>query len=319
MSSPFIPCPYTSNDYSSGGNGAAMIISSRNPSSTQDRNVPSGFLWLSSLDLGGSGTLFVQSGNTSGAPVWTSLSSGAAGALNTLSDGTIQVSPSGGNIAFVGTGNQLVVTGSAALHQFNLSLANAIIAPGSLTTTTTLASGTTLTVGTNATVAGTMNITGTSTLGVVNINGAQTNTVPAGTPVGIAVDASAGTGVPMTLTSASASIDTLRLTGGGIKAAPTVVAAAASPQTCNNRFGQVTFSGVNIAAGATQSFVISNTQIAAIATVIAYSMVGGTTGSALTIQSVTNVAGTSSTIVVQNGTGATTTTANITFTFWVMN
>lgn len=117
---------------------------------------------------------------------------------------------------------------------------------------------------------------------------------------------------------------TLGVTGlstftGGINTAPTVVTAGASPRTANGRSGQVTFSGVSIAAGATQSFVINNTSIAAIGTVILYSMVGATTGAALNIQSVTNVAGTSSTIVVENGTGATTSTANITFTFLVLN
>lgn len=106
---------------------------------------------------------------------------------------------------------------------------------------------------------------------------------------------------------------------GGISTSPSVVTAGASPRTANNRSGQVTFSGVSIAAGATQSFVINNTAIGAIGTVILYSLVGATSGAALTIQSVTNVANTSSTIVVQNGTGATTSTANITFTFLVLN
>jgi hypothetical protein len=106
---------------------------------------------------------------------------------------------------------------------------------------------------------------------------------------------------------------------GGVNTAPVVVAAGASPQTANGRSGQVTFSGVSIAAGMTQSFVINNTSIAAIGTVIMYTMVGAAAGAALTIESVTNVAGTSSTIAVTNGTGATTTTANITFTFLVLN
>jgi hypothetical protein len=107
--------------------------------------------------------------------------------------------------------------------------------------------------------------------------------------------------------------------GTGIVLTPAVAAAAASPQTANGRSGQVVFSGVSIAAGATQTFVINNTAISAIGTVILYSMTGATQGSALTIESVTNVAGTSSTIVVTNGTGATTSTANITFTFLVLN
>lgn len=115
------------------------------------------------------------------------------------------------------------------------------------------------------------------------------------------------------------SVSGLSTLTGGINTAPVVVTAGASPRTANGRSGQVTFSGVSIAAGATQSFVIENTAIAAIGTVILYSMTGATAGAALNIDSVTNVAATSSTIVVSNGTGATTSTANITFTFLVLN
>jgi len=107
-------------------------------------------------------------------------------------------------------------------------------------------------------------------------------------------------------------------TGNGLVLTPTVVSGA-SPQTCNARVGNVTFTGVSIAAGATQSFVINNTTIAATGTVILYTMTGSTTGSSLSIQSYTNVANTSSTIVVANATGATTSTANITFAFLVIN
>lgn len=136
----------------------------------------------------------------------------------------------------------------------------------------------------------------------------------------------AGNGVwdQLTLSSSAASFSSLAVSGlstfsGGINTAPVVVTAGASPRTANGRSGQVTFSGVSIAAGATQSFVINNTSIGAVGTVILYSMVGATTGAALNIQSVTNVAGTSSTIVVENGTGATTSTANITFTYLILN
>lgn len=116
---------------------------------------------------------------------------------------------------------------------------------------------------------------------------------------------------------------TLGVTGlstltGGINTAP-VTASGASPQAASGRSGQVTFTGVSIAAGATQSFVITNTAVPAVASVILLSMAGATAGSALSIVSVTNVANTSTTIVVTNGTGATTTTANITFTFLILN
>lgn len=122
-----------------------------------------------------------------------------------------------------------------------------------------------------------------------------------------------------TIVTGPESVSGILTASSGINTAPVVVGAGASPQTANGRSGQVAFSGVSIAAGATQSFVINNTAIAAIATVILYSMAGATSGAALNIQSVTNVAGTSSTIVVENGTGATTSVANITFTFIVLN
>jgi hypothetical protein len=51
---------------------------------------------------------------------------------------------------------------------------------------------------------------------------------------------------------------------------------------------------------------------------LSITMVGATSGSALTIQSVANTGG-QSVITVTNGTGATTTTANITFTYLVLN
>jgi hypothetical protein len=157
----------------------------------------------------------------------------------------------------------------------------------------------------------------TSLTGVTNINttGAAATSIGTG-GTGVINIGNATGGTVVTGRMSVSGVSTLT---GGINTAPVVVAAGASPQTSNGRSGQVTFSGVSIAAGATQSFVINNTSVEAIGTVILYSMVGATTGAALTIESVTNVAGTSSTIVVTNGTGATTSTANITFTFIVLN
>lgn len=96
-----------------------------------------------------------------------------------------------------------------------------------------------------------------------------------------------------------------------------VLASGATPQTANGRAISVTFTGVSIAAGAVQAFVIANSAIA-VGTLLDITMVGATTGSALSIQSVVNIAG-QSTITVTNGTGATTTTANITFTILLIN
>jgi hypothetical protein len=170
----------------------------------------------------------------------------------------------------------------------------------------------------------TLTVTGQSTLGPLTVVG-TTNINTTGTAVTTIGNTTGGTAIvgPMSVSGPSTLSSTLAVTGlstltGGINTAPVVVPAGASPQTANARSGQVTFSGVSIAGGATQSFVINNSSISAIGTVILYSMVGATTGSALNIQSVTNVAGVSSTIVVENG-SATTSSANITFTFIVLN
>lgn len=95
-----------------------------------------------------------------------------------------------------------------------------------------------------------------------------------------------------------------------------VVGPGASPQISNNRIGQVIFLGVSIAAAATQSFVVTNST-AVLNGVVNCQIYGATDGSALNIKSVTSAAG-SFTIVVSNGTGATTTTANITVTFEIL-
>lgn len=100
--------------------------------------------------------------------------------------------------------------------------------------------------------------------------------------------------------------------------APAVASAGASPRTANGINARATFSGVSIAAGATQSFVISDSYITGSSTNVRVSMFGATTGAALNIQSVTAAAG-QVTIVVENGTGATTSTANITFDIEVLD
>jgi len=138
MSSPIIPNSFSYNDFPQGGSSMPMIIAGRDPSDTTDAQYAAGYTWLSSLDQGGSGNMFVQSGNSAGLPNWTAVTAGAGGTLNTLSDGTTTVLPSGGNIDLIGTANQIVVTSSAPAHQLTFTLPSSIIAPGSLTVTTSL-------------------------------------------------------------------------------------------------------------------------------------------------------------------------------------
>lgn len=159
---------------------------------------------------------------------------------------------------------------------------------------------TTITVTGNATIGGTLGVTGLTTLGTLTQVGAASFT---------------GTS---TFASAAATTPAISVGVGSIQVTPTTVAAGASPLVSNNRFGQVTFSGVSIAAAAVQSFVITNSTVTGSGTNIMMTMSGATTGSALTIQSVTPSASSIS-IVVTNGTGASTTTANIQFTYWVMD
>jgi hypothetical protein len=157
----------------------------------------------------------------------------------------------------------------------------------------------------NTTGAATTNI-GTGGTGVVNIGNTTGTTFVFGL-------LTAGSGITATTGNLS-----LLGVGSGLVLTPTVVAAGASPQTANGRVGVVTFSSVSIAAGATQAFTISNTAITGSGTQLLLSMVGATSGAALNIQSVANTAS-QTVITVENGTGATTSIANITFTYIVLN
>lgn len=94
--------------------------------------------------------------------------------------------------------------------------------------------------------------------------------------------------------------------------------AASGTVNCNGRVGSVTFSSVSIAAAADLTLTMGNTSIAGSSTRLLFSMSGATTGAALSIKSVTTSANTCA-WVVTNGTGATTTTADITFDFVVLN
>jgi hypothetical protein len=105
--------------------------------------------------------------------------------------------------------------------------------------------------------------------------------------------------------------------GTGLVLTP-VTGSGTTTATANGRSGQVTITTPSIAAGATFTMTITNSAVTANTTDVLYSLVGGTTGAALTIQSVTNSSSTSA-VVIQNGTGATTNTASLILTFLVLN
>jgi hypothetical protein len=160
---------------------------------------------------------------------------------------------------------------------------------------------------TSLAVTGASNLTGTTN---INTSGAGVTSIGTG-----------GTGATNIGNATGGTVFTGNATWGTATQGPVltaVTASGASPQAVNGRAFAVTFTGVSIAADATQSFVIQNSTITGAGTVVLYTQVGATAGAALTIQSVTNAAG-QSTVVVTNGTGATTTTANITFIGLVLN
>lgn len=101
---------------------------------------------------------------------------------------------------------------------------------------------------------------------------------------------------------------------------PVVTASGAASGTvnCNGRVGSVTFTSVSIAGNADLTLTLGNTSIAGSSTRLLYSMSGCTTGGAVSVKSVTTGAN-SCAWVVTNGTGLTTTTADITFDFIVLN
>lgn len=100
--------------------------------------------------------------------------------------------------------------------------------------------------------------------------------------------------------------------------ATTATGAASGPVVLNTRAGKVTFTGVSIAAASDLVLTMTNSSITASTTQVIYSMNGATTGSALTIKGLVHSSG-SAALTITNATGATTSTANITLTFLVVN
>lgn len=107
--------------------------------------------------------------------------------------------------------------------------------------------------------------------------------------------------------------------GAGLLLNPTTATgAAASPVVLNTRVGQIVFSSVSIAAAQELTLTNTNSAITGSSTQVQWCMSGATTGSALSVKSFTTGSGTQA-WVITNGTGATTTTADIKIMFMVMN
>lgn len=100
--------------------------------------------------------------------------------------------------------------------------------------------------------------------------------------------------------------------------ANTASGAASGPVVLNSRAGRVVFTSVSIAAGADLTLTMTNSSITSSSTQVIHSIDGATTGSALSVKSITPGSGTIA-FVITNGTGATTTTADIGINFLVVN
>lgn len=119
------------------------IVTTRDPTTT-DVNYVLSQTWVNKSTP----SVWQLGSKSSGSATWVLMGSGSAGAVNSLTgDSGGAITPVAGNLDLLGTANQIETTGTAGTITF--SLPSAITAPGSLTTTTTLAGGTTVTAGTD--------------------------------------------------------------------------------------------------------------------------------------------------------------------------
>jgi len=161
-------------------------------------------------------------------------------------------------------------------------------------------------------VLGTTNqITATTSAGVVTLTIPATFIAPGSIAATTSLTATLGN---ITATNGNFVASTA---GTGLVLTP-VTASGTTTATANGRSGVVTITTPSIAAGAVFTMTITNTSVTGSGTDILYSLVGGTTGAALSIQSVTNSANTSA-VVINNGTGATTNTGSLQLFFLVLN
>ncbi len=185
-----------------------------------------------------------------------------------------------------GTANQ--VTASPTTGSVILSIPSTFIAPGTIAYTTTITAGTGITATTGDIVTSAGNINSSALI-------------------------HSATGVIITTNGL-----TLSQTGAGITVVPLAASGASpGPVTCNAKTGAVTFTSPSIAAGASLTLTMSNSNVKSGSKLI-YSMVGATAGAALSMESLTS-SSSSVAFVVTNGTGATTQTDDITITFFVLN
>ena len=278
---------------------------------TTDILYPIGKTWLNKV----AGNYYVLANFTTSNGVttanWAFLGS-STGDLNSLTTQDLTVvTPTAGTIVFNGVANQLTTTGSNSPGTVNVGLVNAVIAPGSLTTTTTLAATTTVTAGTGIT-----STTGNIVASAGNIN-ATLGSMSAGTTV------TAGTGITSTTGNIVATAGNISATLGSVSAGTTVTATLGAITATNgnvvlgtagNKIVVATGSNASVGtssamAGTPGAVIVATTACSATAKIFySRATTGGTPGQV--------------SITAQDGTGFTlTSTGNesSTFNWWIIN
>lgn len=204
----------------------------------------------------------------------------------------IELATSSGNVLSVtGTANQILATPTSGAVVLSLI--------GPYTPATYTAHGVLIGEGTGSIVATAVGATGTLFSGVTGADPVFTASPS------VSGNITAATGFVATTAGAGITLNSGSTSG-------------TTTSTLNGRSGQITITTPTINAGATFTMTISNTSITGSGTQVLYGLTGGTTGSAITIQSVTNSANQSA-VVVQNASAVTNSTGSLVLTFLVLN
>lgn len=193
--------------------------------------------------LGVNGVTVTGAGNT-----LTVDASVASGILSLTGDAASRVTPTAGNVNTLGTTSQISVVGVGATLTW--SLPTTVTAPGSVTTTTSLAAGSTLT----SAGATTLATTGASVNTFGNATGATSVGITSGsggialTATNAALTANSGTGALGISTDAAATTVNIA-TGASVKAVTIGSTTGGSGVTVNGGLGGITLAGATAITG----------------------------------------------------------------------
>lgn len=309
----------------------------RAPTTTDFINYPLGKWWV----WPGNGIWELNNISTAGgttSATWIQLANGNGTIITITGDTGGAESGLNGNFNIKGTANQVLVTGTTNTETISLI--------GPYTPATYTAHGVLIGEGTSSIVATTPGTDGQVLTGNTSADptfdaiGTKSGLTAHGVLIAEGTSAFAATaaGATGTLLAGATSADpaftaspsvtgnmtaatgfVVTTAGDGLTLPVTLGSGAASGSvTCNGRVGACTFTSPSTAGGADTVLTMANTAVTGSGTVILYQLQGCTTGGSLTIKSVANTAS-QSVITVTNATGATTSTADITLNFIVLN